>query len=223
MTCFEHIVKSRLHLFWWPNAALLQIDTHHLDTHFVTVENVLHERSDTWRNLIALFGQSRVHFHFANHLTHSSFGSLHNRFCGVFAFEQISARIVQTILHSKLDFNDVFIFCQHGRLTQACGLDDIVAANVNRANLRDKHQLVFLNGVRQTPVKTSAHGGLVFAKLCNDSLLTLLHNEKPCAHPDEDEGAQNDADAQVPEKWRQAIGGGSIGRTFVRRTTVFTT
>ena len=40
-----------------------------------------------------------------------------------------------------------------------------------------------LDGVRQTPVETRAHCGVVFAELRNDPLLTFLHDEKSRAAP----------------------------------------
>ena len=191
----QDIVKCSLNLFGRTNTALLQVDAHHFNAHLVTVQNVLHQGSNSRGNLIAFFCQSRIHFHFAHHLTHGRFSSLHHGFCGVFAFKQIGPSIVQSVLNGKFNFNNVFIFCEHGRLTQARGFDDVVAANVNRSNLGDKHQLVLLNGVRKAPIETCANRGFVFSKLSNDGLLSLLDNEETRPQPNENQGTQNDTNA----------------------------
>ena len=114
MTGFEHIVKRRLNLLWRANAALLQIDADDFNTNLVAVKNSLHQRADARGNLIALFSQSRIHFHFADYFANSGFSGLHDGVGRVFAFKQIGPGIAQTVLHRKLDFNDVFVFGQHG-------------------------------------------------------------------------------------------------------------
>ena len=51
--------------------------------------------------------------------------------------------------------------------------------------MRYHDQFVALNRVRQTPIKACAYRGVVFTKLRNDGLLSLLHNEKAGAQPDQ--------------------------------------
>ena len=91
--------------------------------------------------------------------------------------------IIQSVLHSKFYFDDVFIFREHGGFAKAGGFDHVVTANVDRSNLGDKNQLMFLNWIGKTPIKTRSYRYLVFAKLGNDSLLAFLHNEEAGAQP----------------------------------------
>ena len=57
LTGLEHIIKGSLNLLGRAHAPLLQIDAHHLNAHFVAVQDDLHDRPDTRANLIALFRQ----------------------------------------------------------------------------------------------------------------------------------------------------------------------
>ena len=57
----------------------------------------------------------------------------------------------------------------------------------------NNHQLVPLDGVRQTPVETRSHRCVVFAELRNNRLLALLHNEKTSAQPDQYSNPGNQA------------------------------
>ena len=181
---------------------MLQVDADHFDTDFVQVKNGLHFFAHAGGNLVAFLSQGRVHPHFAHHLTDRGFSRLDHRFGGVAAFEEVSTCIVQSVLNGKLDLNNVFVFGEHGRLTQARGLDDVVTANVNRPDLGHKNQLVTLNRVRHAPIETSADSRVVFAKLCDHSLLTFLHNEKARGQPNQQGPTQNHPDAQVfDEGW----------------------
>ena len=161
------------------------------------IQNLLHQRTHPRCNLIALFGQCTVHAHLANHFTHRGFGCLHHRFSRVLALEQESSRIAEPVLNGKFDFDNVFVFRQHGGLTQAGGLHDGVATDIDRANLGYKNQFVTLNWIRQTPVEAGADRGAVFSELGNDGLLPFLDNEEAGAQPDQqhDTGNQADADA----------------------------
>jgi hypothetical protein len=68
------------------------------------------------RDLVALFGQGRVHLHLADHFAHRRLGGLHHRFLRVLALEQPGARVAQAVLHGELDLDDVLVLGQHGRL-----------------------------------------------------------------------------------------------------------
>ncbi|MCY1548447.1 hypothetical protein D9M68_845590 [compost metagenome] len=50
-----------------------------------------------------------------------------------------------------------------------------------------------LDGVRQAPVETGTHGAAVLAKLRDDGLLALLHDEEAGAQPDQCRDADNEA------------------------------
>ena len=176
---------------------MLQIDTDHLDTHLVTVQNVLHQRAHTGGNLVALFGERGVHFHFANHFANRRFSRLHHGFAGVFAFEQVGACIAQAVLHGKLDIDDVFIGGQHGRLAQAGGLEHVVAANVHRTDLCGGYRLMALYRIGQAPVETGTHRGLVTTKLRNHRLLALLHDEEAGSQPDHEHDGRDHPGAQT--------------------------
>ena len=204
MAGFEHVVKSGLYLLRGAHAALLQVDADHFDTHFVTVQNHLHQSAHTRCNLIAFVRQRRVHFHFAHHFAHRSFGRLNHSFSGVFAFKQIGARIVQTVLDGKFDFHNVFVFGQHRRFTQARGFDHVVTPNVHRADLGHKHQLMSLHRIRQAPVETRAHRRLVFAELGDHRLLTFLDDEKPGAKPNQQGHRRNHTQTDAVHERRQA-------------------
>ena len=180
----EHVVKSGLHLFGRSHTTLLKVYTNHLNPHLVAVQDGLHQCAHARADLIALFGQCQIHLHFSNHLAHGSFGRLHHRSRRILALEQVGARVAQTVLHSKLDFNNVLVFGEHGRVAQAGDLEDRVTPHVDRANLRHNHDFVALDGIRQAPIETSTDGRPVLAKLRDDGLLTLLHDEKSSAQPD---------------------------------------
>ena len=130
LTGFEHIVECGLHLLGRTHTALLQVDTDHFDTHVVMVEYGLHDFANTRGDLLAVFRQGRIHAHLANHFAHCCFGRLHHRVRRVFAFEQIGACISEAVLHSELDFDNVFIFGQHGRFAQTGGFDDGVPPDI---------------------------------------------------------------------------------------------
>ena len=91
------------------------------------------------------------------------------------------------------------------------------------AYLRDKHHFMALDGVWHAPIDTRPDGTVVAAKLGDDGLLPLLHNEKTGAHPDQQQGTQDNTHAQISENRRHAIGPRPIGRTFVRGATIFPT
>ena len=160
---------------------MLEVDTNDFDTHFVLVQDTLHDDANTRTNLVAFFGHRCVHFHFSNHLADSCFRSLHNGIGGVLGFKQIRAGIRQSVLHSKFDFQNIFVFGQHGRLTQTSGFDNVFATHIDGTNLRHKHQFMALNGVRHTPVKTSAYRRVISTELGNHTLLAFLHDKKPSA------------------------------------------
>ena len=88
-------------------------------------------------------------------------------------------------MNRELDFDNVLILGQHGRVAQAGGLDDAVVAHIDRADLRHKDQFMALNWVRQTPVEARAHRGFVTTKLGDHGLLAFLHNEETGAQPDQ--------------------------------------
>ena len=82
---------------------------------------------------------------------------------------------------------------------------------------------MLLNGIRQAPIKTSTDSGFVLAKLRDHSLLTLLHNEEACAHPDQQQSAQDHTNTQIPEDRGNAIGRCAVGWTFVGWSAIFAT
>ena len=184
-----------MHLFRRAHTGLLQVDADHFDTHPVAVEHGLHQRTDTRRNLVALFRQSCAHRHVAHHLAHCGFGGLHHCAGRVFALEQIGARIVQPVLHREFDLDDVLVGSQHRGFTQARGLDDVVAPHIHGADLGHEHQFMPLHGVWQAPVKAGTHGGFVAAKTCDDGLLAFLHDEKTGPQPDQQGDDRNQAQA----------------------------
>ena len=108
-------------------------------------------------DLVTLFSKRHVHFHFANHFTHRRFSRLNHGGRGILALEQVGARIVQAVLHGKLDLDNVLVFGQHGRIAQAGCLEDGVTAYIDRTDLRHHHDFVALYRIRQTPVETGAH------------------------------------------------------------------
>ena len=193
----EHVVEGGLHLLGRAHAALLQVDAHDFDADLVAVQDGLHQGAHARRDLVALLGQRRVHPHLAHHLAHRGLGGLHHGVGGVLALEQVGARVVQAVLHGELDLDDVLVLGQHGRFAQAGGLDHGVAADVDGADLRDEHQLMALDRVRQAPVEAGAHGGLVAAELGDHGLLAFLHDEEAGAQPDQHHhrGHQAGADA----------------------------
>src|SRR6185369_8491473 len=83
-----------------------------------------------------------------------------------------------------LDLDDVLVLGQHRRFLQAGRADHVVAAHVHRADLRDVHDLVALDRVRQAPVEARADGGAVLAEARDHGLLAFLHDEDAGAHPD---------------------------------------
>src|SRR6185295_5191637 len=108
----------------------------------------------------------------------------HHRLLRVLALEQPGARVVQAVLHGELDLDDVLVLGQHRRFLEAGGADHVVAADVDRADLRHVDDLVALDRVRQPPVEAGAHGGAVASEARDDRLLAFLHDEDAGAHPD---------------------------------------
>ncbi|EKD98591.1 MAG: hypothetical protein ACD_23C00353G0001, partial [uncultured bacterium] len=193
----QYIVKRCLNLFGWAHTPLLQIDANHLHAHLVAIQDCLHQRAHPWCDLIALFSQSCVHTHLSNHLAHRSLCSLHHGICWILAFKKPSPGIAQAVLDGKLDFDNVFIFGQHGRLAQPSAFDDIVPPHVSRSYLGHKNQFVTLDRIRKTPVETSPFGALVLAKLRNDCLLTFLDDENTGPHPDHKNNTGNKPNAHA--------------------------
>ena len=148
MTGFENIVKRSLNLLGRTHTTLLQIDADNFHTHLVAVQDGLHQVAHPGADLVTLFGQGGVHAHLADDFTHSRFSGLHHGTSRIFALKQVGARIAQAVLHSKFNFNDILVFGQHGRLTQAGSFDDRVTAHINRADLSNHHHLVALHRVR---------------------------------------------------------------------------
>jgi hypothetical protein len=58
-----------------------------------------------------------------------------------------------------------------------------------------------LHWIWQAPVETSAHGGVVTAKLRDHALLTFLHDEKPGAEPEQQGHARHQADSDACSPW----------------------
>ena len=146
-----------MHLIRRAHTALLHVDGDNLDADFVAVKYRLSQHADAWRDLLALLAEGCVQAHLADYLAYGGFRSLHHRSRRVLGLKKIGASVAQPILHRKLYVENVFIFGQHRRITQAGGLDDGVTAHVNRANLGHHHDFMPLHRVRQTPVKTCAN------------------------------------------------------------------
>ena len=211
----QHIVKGGLHWLRGTNSALLQIDANDFNTDFVAVQDGLHQGTDARGNLIALFCQSRVHAHLADHFADGGLSGLHDGFAGVTAFEQPSPRIVQTVLNRKLDFHNVFVLREHGRVTQARGLDDGVMPHIDRTNLGHKDKFMALNGIRQTPIEARSDGFFVASELGDDRLLAFLHNEEARAQPNQRRDQQHGQDSALQ---RTPLAGRAKGTT--RATTL---
>ena len=206
MSGLKHIVKRRLHLFGRTNTALLQIDAHNFDADLVAIQNGLHQLAHARGDLVALLGQCRIHTHLAHDLAHGCFCSLHHGIGRVLALEQPCSRVVQTVLHRKLDFDDVFVFRQHRGITQPRAFDHAVTPYVSRADLCHENELMPLDRIGQPPVDTCPHSGLVLAKLGDHCLLAFLDDENAGSHPDDkgDTCDQPCPDARIAHVWLKA-------------------
>ncbi|EKD97316.1 MAG: hypothetical protein ACD_23C00970G0001, partial [uncultured bacterium] len=193
----QHIVKRRLHLLRWTHAPLLQIDADHLHPDLVTVENRLHECAHPRRNLVTFLGQRSVHAHLANHFAYGSFCSLHHGICRILAFEKPGPGVAQSVLDGKLDFDNIFVFGQHGRFAQPRALDHIVPPYVGRSNLGHKDQFVAFDRIGKTPIETRPLGALVLAETRNDCLLAFLNNENAGSHPDHKHNPSDESNAHA--------------------------
>ena len=176
---------------------MLQIDAHDFYAHLVAVQNRLHQRAHLGRNLIALFGQRRVHPHLADHFANRRFGRLHDSIGRVLAFKQKGARVAQAVLDGELDLNDVLVFGEHRRFAQAGGLYHVVATDVDRSDLGHKDHFMALNRVRQPPVEARQRGAAVLAELGDDRLLPLLDDEEAGSEPDQHHDTGNQARTQA--------------------------
>ena len=82
------------------------------------------------------------------------------------------------------DDNDIDIYSLEFDVVDH-GFDDGVAANIQRADLRDKHHFMALNRVWHAPVDTCTYRAVIAAELRDHRLLTLLDDEKTRAQPDQ--------------------------------------
>jgi hypothetical protein len=128
---------------------------------------------------------------------HGGLAACTTAFRRVLAPEQVGPRIAQPALHGELDFDDVLVFGEHRRIAQPSRLDHGVASDIHRTNLRDEDQFMALDRVRQAPVETRAHGGLVAAELRDDGLLAFLHDEEAGTQPDQDHDRCDEARADA--------------------------
>lgn len=157
----------------------------------------MHQLPHARGDLVALLGQRGIHLHLADHLAHGALGHLHDGFGRRLALVEPGLRIAQAVLHGELDFDDVLVFGQHGRFAQAGGAHDGVAAHVGRADLRDHHHLVALDGIRQAPVEAGIDRRLVAAELRHHGLLAFVHDEEAGPEPDENAHRRHQAEAEA--------------------------
>ena len=83
--------------------------------------------------------------------------------------------------------------------TQPGGGHDPVAADLDRAQLREGHRFVGLERRREAPVEAGADRPGIAAERGDHRLLAFLHDEEAAAHPAQrhDAGDEADADART--------------------------
>ena len=134
----------------------------------------------------------------ADDLAHRRLGGQRHRLVRVAVLEQEGARVLQPVLHGEADVDDVLVLRQHRRIAQAGRLDDRVAADLHRAQLRHGDRLVGLERIREAPLEAGVDGVAVAAERGDDGLLAFLDDEEAAAEPDQRRRRRRSAPAPMP-------------------------
>jgi hypothetical protein len=108
--------------------------TERQDAGLVAIEDVLHQLLGIRGDLVAPLVEHEVHLALADHFAHRGLRRLHHGVIGMAVVEQVGLRILEEVLHGKLDVDDVLVVGQHQGFLQHLVLVRAAIADLDRAH-----------------------------------------------------------------------------------------
>ncbi|EDT38573.1 conserved hypothetical protein [Burkholderia ambifaria MEX-5] len=175
----------------------LHRDGRDLEPRLVAIEIALDRGGQLLAQRVAVLVQHVGRAARADDRAHRGLGGLRHAALGVDAAEQVIGCRTDPVLDDETHVDDVGVARQHRGFLHVRETHDVVAADLDRADLRRIDDLVRRERIRRAPVHALADRAGQLAELQHDARLAVLHDEQPAARVDRDQHADHDADADA--------------------------